>query len=83
MQTFAYFLHSLNTLIREIVAHPIMKRNAAQTTHVMAFFTSSHYWGGQLNAEAKQQGINQQLKKNCDSQFYALILHCLSVLLYK
>lgn len=60
-----------------------MKKIIAQTTRIVSFFTTSHYWGGQLNAEAKQQGIKQRLKQNCESRFYALILHCLSVLTYK
>ncbi|KAF9231952.1 ribonuclease H-like domain-containing protein, partial [Melanogaster broomeanus] len=81
--TFACFLHSLNTLIGEIVAYLLMKKVIAKTTRIVAFFMSSHYWGGQLNDEAKLQGIKQRLKQNCESRFYALILHCLSVLSHK
>ncbi|KAF9243739.1 ribonuclease H-like domain-containing protein [Melanogaster broomeanus] len=74
---------SLNTLIGEIVAYPLMKKVITQTTRIATFFTSSHYWGGQLNDEAKLQGIKQRLKQNCESRFYTLILHCLSVLSHK
>ncbi|KAF9234431.1 ribonuclease H-like domain-containing protein [Melanogaster broomeanus] len=81
--TFACFLHSLNTLIGEIVAYPLMMKTITQTTRIMTFFTSSHYWGRQLNDEAKQHGISQRLKQNCESRFYTLILHCLSVLSHK
>ncbi|KAF9235775.1 hypothetical protein BU15DRAFT_89437 [Melanogaster broomeanus] len=81
--TFACFLHSLNTLIGEIIAYPLMKKVIAKTTRIVAFFMSSHYWGGQLNDKAKLQGIKQRLKQNCESRFYALILHCLSVLSHK
>ena len=74
---------SLNILIGEIIAYSAIKKIIAQTTHIVSFFTMLHYWGGQLNAKAKQQGIKQHLKQNCESQFYALILYCLSVLTYK
>ncbi|KAI6008123.1 hypothetical protein F5J12DRAFT_679022, partial [Pisolithus orientalis] len=76
--TFACFLHSLNTLIGDIVACPLMKKVMMKTTHVVTFFNSSHYWGGQLNDKAKRLGIRQRLKQNCESHFYALILHFLS-----
>ncbi|KAN0078444.1 hypothetical protein V8E55_010501 [Tylopilus felleus] len=83
VMTFACFLHSLNTLLGEIFAYPRMKKIIMQTNRIVSFFMTSHYWGGQLNAEAKQQGIKQRLKQNCESRFYALILHRLSVLSYK
>ncbi|KAG1787732.1 ribonuclease H-like domain-containing protein, partial [Suillus plorans] len=77
------FLHSLNTLIGDIMSFPEMKKIVTQTTHVVTFFNSSHYWGGQLNDEAKKHNINRKMKQNCESRFYALILQCLSVLEYR
>ncbi|KIN93549.1 hypothetical protein M404DRAFT_11402 [Pisolithus tinctorius Marx 270] len=81
--TFACFLHSLNTVIGDIVTCPLMKKVITRTTHVATFFNSSHYWGGQLNDEAKRLGVRQRLKQNCESHFYTLILHCLSVKAHK
>ncbi|KIK78248.1 hypothetical protein PAXRUDRAFT_164513, partial [Paxillus rubicundulus Ve08.2h10] len=65
LQTFACFLHSLNTLIGEIFAYPLMKKTVTQTTCIVMFFTSSHYWSGQPNDEVKQQGTSQWLKQSC------------------
>ncbi|KAF9241820.1 ribonuclease H-like domain-containing protein [Melanogaster broomeanus] len=82
MQAFRRKLH-LNTLIGDIVAYPEMKKIITKTTRVVSFFNSSHYWGGQLNNEAKKLDIKQRLKQNCESRFYALILHCMSVKSHK
>ncbi|KIK44650.1 hypothetical protein CY34DRAFT_784253 [Suillus luteus UH-Slu-Lm8-n1] len=80
--TFPCFLHSLNTLIGEICSFPLMKQTVLKSTCIVNFFNSSHYWGGQLNGEAKKQGINRKMKQNCESRFYALILQSMSVLAY-
>ncbi|KAG2740216.1 hypothetical protein P692DRAFT_201842526 [Suillus brevipes Sb2] len=74
---------TLNTMIGNIMSFPAMKKIVTQTTHIVAFFNNSHYWGGQLNDEAKKQNICRKLKQNCESRFYPLILHCLSVLDYR
>ncbi|KAG2345981.1 hypothetical protein BDR05DRAFT_929884 [Suillus weaverae] len=81
--TFPCFLHSLNTLIGEICSFPLMKQTVSKSTRIVNFFNSSHYWGGQLNGEAKKQGINRKMKQNCESRFYALILQSMSVLAYR
>ncbi|KAG2061175.1 hypothetical protein BDR06DRAFT_978764 [Suillus hirtellus] len=73
-ELFACFLHSLNTLIRVIMSFPEMKKIVTQTTCVVTFCNSSHYWGGQLNNEAKKHNINWKMKQNYESCFYALIL---------
>jgi hypothetical protein len=65
------------------MSFPAMKKIITQTTRIVAFFNNSHYWGGQLNDEAKKQNIRRKLKQNCESRFYVLILHCLSVLDYQ
>lgn len=83
IQTFPCFLHSLNTLIGEICSFPLMKQTILKSTCIMNFFNSSHYWGGQLNGEAKKQGINWKMKQNCKSRFYAFILQSMSVLAYQ
>ncbi|KAJ7763164.1 hypothetical protein DFH07DRAFT_770895 [Mycena maculata] len=43
----------------------------------------SHYWGGQLQAEAKHLAVTRGLKKNCETRWYALILLCLSVICHQ
>ncbi|KAI5995785.1 hypothetical protein F5J12DRAFT_785554 [Pisolithus orientalis] len=72
-----------NTLIGDIITCPLMKKVIRKTTHIVTFFNSSHYWGGQLNEETKGLGVRQRLKQNCESCCYALILHCLSVKAHK
>ncbi|KIK78108.1 hypothetical protein PAXRUDRAFT_17058 [Paxillus rubicundulus Ve08.2h10] len=80
---FTCFLHSLNTLIGDIVTYPVMKKTITQTTQIVSFFNASHYWGGQLNDKSRKLDIKQRLKQNCESHFYALILHFLSVVSHK
>jgi hypothetical protein len=46
---------------------------------IITFFSSSHYWGGQLKNEAEKAKINRGLKKNGETRWYALILMALSV----
>ncbi|KAG1848290.1 hypothetical protein F4604DRAFT_1973927 [Suillus subluteus] len=48
---FVCFLHSLNTLIGDIMSFPEMKI-VTQTTRVVTLFNPSHYCGGQLKDEA-------------------------------
>ncbi|KAJ7735342.1 ribonuclease H-like domain-containing protein [Mycena metata] len=62
--TFACFLHSLNTLVGEICTYPLIKKIIANANWTVTFFNSSHYWGGQLQAEAKRLLITRGLKKN-------------------
>ncbi|KAG1843774.1 hypothetical protein DFJ58DRAFT_853521 [Suillus subalutaceus] len=81
--TFLCFLHSLNTLIGKICSFPLMKQIVSKSMHIVNSFNSSHYWGGQLNGEAKKQGINRKMKQNCESRFYALVLQSMSVLAYR
>ena len=83
LQTFACILHQLNTLIGDIMSYPEMKKVVSQTTCIVSFFNSSHYWGGQLDLKAKKQGISRKMKQHCETCFYSLILQCLSVLAYQ
>lgn len=70
-------------MIGEISSYPLMKKVISQATQVVTFFNSSHYWGGQLKEEAKKLGIKTSLKQNCESRWYALVLHCMSVQTYR
>ncbi|KAJ6548592.1 ribonuclease H-like domain-containing protein [Mycena capillaripes] len=65
---FACFLHSLNTVVGEICAYPLIKAIITKANRSVTFFNGSHYWGGQLKAEAKRL-----------QRWYALILLCVSV----
>jgi hypothetical protein len=56
-----------------------MKKVITKATRIVTFFNNSHYWGGQLDLEAKKEKINCKMKKNCESCWYALILQALSV----
>ena len=60
-----------------------MKPIITQATQIVTFFNNSHYWGGQLREEARRKGISTSLKPNCESRWYALVLHCMSVLTYR
>ncbi|KAG2062427.1 hypothetical protein BDR04DRAFT_1123947, partial [Suillus decipiens] len=62
---------------------PTDEQIMSKSTRIVNFFNSSHYWGGQLNGEAKKQGINRKMKQNCKSRFYALVLQSMSVLAYR
>ncbi|KAJ7666864.1 ribonuclease H-like domain-containing protein [Mycena polygramma] len=77
--TFACFLHSLNTVVGEICAYPLIKAIVTKANRAVTFFNGSHYWGGQLKVEAKRLNISRGLKKNCESRWYALVLLCISV----
>ncbi|KAF8232220.1 hypothetical protein L208DRAFT_1273281 [Tricholoma matsutake] len=77
--TFACFLHGLNMIIGEIVAYPEMKKIVTKSMKIITFFSSSHYWGGQLKNEAQKAKINHGLKKNRETHWYVLILMALSV----
>ncbi|KAI0349849.1 hypothetical protein OH77DRAFT_1507314 [Trametes cingulata] len=81
--TFACFLHGLNTTIGEISSYPLMKKVILQAIQVVTFFSLSHYWGSQLKEEAKKQGIKTSLKQNCESRWYALVRHCMSMQTYR
>ncbi|EJF63824.1 hypothetical protein DICSQDRAFT_145296 [Dichomitus squalens LYAD-421 SS1] len=81
--TFACFLHGLNTIIGEISTFAKMKQVIKKVTEVVTFFNRSHYWGGQLKGEALKHGIKTSLKQNCESRWYALVLHCMSVQTYR
>jgi uncharacterized membrane protein len=82
-QIFACFLHGINTIIGEICAYPAMKKIISKTTRIVTFFNNSHYWGGQLNDEAKKENITRKMKQNCESRWYALMLQSLSVKSYR
>jgi hypothetical protein len=72
----------MNTIIGKIAVYPAMKKIVLQTARVVSFFNGSHYWGGQLDDEAKKLNINRTMKTNTESRWYALILPALSVKSY-
>jgi hypothetical protein len=71
--TLPCFLHQLNTIIGKIVAFAAAKRTITNTTRVVSFFVSSHYWGGQEDEAAKKLGITRSLKTHTKSRWYSLI----------
>ncbi|THG97345.1 hypothetical protein EW145_g7636 [Phellinidium pouzarii] len=83
MIVYACFLHMLNTLIGKITAFPAMRTVTQKNTRIVSFFNRSHYWGGQLAEIASGFGIRHGLTINTESQWYALILMCLSVQTYQ
>lgn len=70
-------------MIGEISTFPVMKAAIAKVTQIVSFFNRSHYWGGQLKEEAAKYGIKTSLKQNCETRWYALVLHCMSVQTYR
>ena len=58
----------------------MMKKVVTKASHIVTFFNSSHFWGGQLKTEAKSLNITQTLKKNFETWFYALLLQGQSVI---
>ncbi|KAF7354485.1 DUF659 domain-containing protein [Mycena venus] len=81
--TFACFIHSLNTAVGEIFAYPLIKSIITKANRTVTLFNGSHYWGGQLKAEAERLHMSRGLKKNGESRCYALILLCVSVAYYR
>jgi hypothetical protein len=79
-QTFACFLHQLNTLIGEICTYALMKKVITKASRIVTFINSSHFWSGQLKTEAKSLNITQTLKKEFETRFYALLLQGQSVI---
>ncbi|KAJ6566450.1 hypothetical protein B0H19DRAFT_1209599 [Mycena capillaripes] len=57
--TFAYFLPGLNTIIGNMVAHPAIKKMITASATIVTIFNGSHYWGGQLEEEAKATQLMQ------------------------
>ncbi|KAJ7602520.1 ribonuclease H-like domain-containing protein [Mycena rosella] len=80
---FACFLHGLNTIIGKIVAFPGIKKIITATATIVTFFNSSHYWGGQLEEEAKAFKVGRSLKSRTESRWYSLILQALSAVSHK
>ncbi|KAF8998144.1 hypothetical protein BDQ17DRAFT_1428634 [Cyathus striatus] len=63
----------------KILSFPPIKRLIAKNVKIISFFSSSHYWGGQLEELAKEHNITRGLKKNVETQFYAVILQAISI----
>jgi hypothetical protein len=57
-----------------------MKKVTTKASHIVTFFNSSHFWGGQLKTEAKSLNITWTLKKKFETWFYALSLQGWSVI---
>jgi hypothetical protein len=83
LQIFPCFLHNLNTIIGKIVSYPSMKQVATKSARIVYYFNSTHYWGGQLDKEAKSLNITRGLKTNTESRWYSLILQAISVDSYR
>jgi hypothetical protein len=58
----------------------MMKKVVMKASRIVTFFNSSHFWGGQLKTEVKSLNITWTLKKNFETQFYALSLQGQSVI---
>jgi hypothetical protein len=72
-------MHGINTIVGKVAAWPTMKTMITKNTHIVSFFRSSHYWGGQLDEVAKSKKVDRALKTNTESRFYALVLQAMSV----
>ncbi len=70
-------------MIGDITTFVRMKVVVSKATQIVTFFNGSHYWGGQLKEEARKDGIRMSLRQNCESRWYALVLHCMSVQSYR
>ncbi|THU78108.1 hypothetical protein K435DRAFT_889218 [Dendrothele bispora CBS 962.96] len=66
--TLVCFLHQMNTCIGEICIYAPMKKIISQCSRIVKFFNGSHY----------TLGAKTCLKTNCESHWYALILHTVS-----
>jgi hypothetical protein len=59
-----------------------MKSTLKKNAHIVTFFNSSHYWGGQLKALAKSLNVTRGLVDNSETRWYTVILQALSILYY-
>ena len=75
----ACFVHQINTGVGEICSYKPAKKCISRANWIVTFFNGSHFWGGQLKSLAKGENVTRGLKKNCESQWYAVILLALSV----
>ncbi|KAG1796726.1 uncharacterized protein HD556DRAFT_1431303 [Suillus plorans] len=66
--TLTCFLHNLNTIIGKIALYPAMKKVATKSAHIVSYFNQSHYWGGQLDNEARSMNIHRSMKSNTESR---------------
>nr|GAT45526.1 predicted protein [Mycena chlorophos] len=81
--TLPCWAHGLNTLVGEICRYVAAKTQIQSANRIVTFFNMSHYWGRQLKAGAKTEGVTRGLKKNCESRWYALILLLRSVVAHR
>ncbi|KAI5822122.1 hypothetical protein K523DRAFT_257477 [Schizophyllum commune Tattone D] len=79
MLTVTCFLHGVDKIIGEICTYPRMKDLIAKANKVVTFFNGSHYWGGQLKDIAIAEKVTRELKINCKSRWYAIVLLAMSV----
>jgi hypothetical protein len=70
-------------MIGKMVAYAPIKKFITATATIVSFFNTSHYWGGQLEEEAKAFNIGRSLKTRTESRWYSLILQCLSVVAHR
>lgn len=56
-----------------------MKAVITKATRIVSFFNTSHYWGGQLEQEAKKRDVTRGLKQNVETRWYSLALQAVSV----
>ncbi|KIO32494.1 hypothetical protein M407DRAFT_66689 [Tulasnella calospora MUT 4182] len=78
--TIACFEHKLNGAMGRVSSFSEVKPVISKNARIVSFFTSSHYWGGELNKVAASQGVNRKLKKHTETRWYSLILLCSSVI---
>ncbi|KAI0637583.1 ribonuclease H-like domain-containing protein, partial [Trametes polyzona] len=72
-------LHVLNTNVGKATDYPAAKQAISANTRIVSFFTSSHYWGGQLEAVKGRLGLKRRLKTHTAMRWYSLILQAVSV----
>jgi len=76
-------MHGINTIVRKVATWPKIKAAITKNSHIVSFFNSSHYWGGQLTKVMQAKNITRKLKTNMESRFYALILQAISICKYQ
>ena len=62
-----------------MVSFPAAKAVISTNAKIVAFFNSSHYWGGQLEKHKAKHNITRSLKTHTATRWYSLILQAQSV----
>jgi len=66
------YLHWLGNLIRDILAHQNAKVTVKRNNELVRFFNASHFWGHELRAWQKENGVARWLRTTVETRWYSI-----------